>query len=455
MVSSDPVGDLLIKADAAFESGLFSDAVKYYQDAHVLAPDDMKICAQLGVSLARSGDFVTAQGFLIKGLRAKPNDAMLLNVLGLAYGQTGNFQDAETCYRKLIRFGGGDDLTFSNLGSSLNELGRFDEAERLFKTSLRRQPGHAISRYNLGLLQLLRQDFEQGWHGFELRNAAKGIAEREFPGVARWQGEDVDGRTLLLYAEQGLGDTIQFARFATLLAAHGAKIVIQCDDALAELMLTIDGVTQAGGSFEVPGGVDFYTSLLSLPMLLETTVETIPNISPYMSASSLIPDAALLKDKSEGTKLRIGLVWAGNPKHQSDRTRSIKLNLFEPLLCRSDVDVYSLQAGESVNEIDQFDVSHRPRKMFNTKRPLLEVAAAMQHLDLVISVDTSLAHLAGALDVPIWTLISFYPDWRWMLERSDSPWYPTMRLFRQPALGDWDAVIKKIGYALDELTALT
>lgn len=416
-----------------------------------MAPDNMNICTQLGISLARVGDFEAAQDFLTKGLRAKPNDATLLNVLGLAYGQTGSFQDAETCYRKLVRFGDEDDLTFSNLGSVLNELGRFDEAERMFKTSLRRQPTHAISRYNLGLLQLLKRDFEQGWHGFELRNAAKGIAEREFPGVARWQGDDIEGRTLLLYAEQGLGDTIQFARYATLLAARGAKIVIQCDDALAELMLTIDGVSQAGGSFEVPGGVDFYTSLLSLPCLLGTTVETIPSSCPYVSASPLVPDAAMLKGKTKDAKLRIGLVWAGNPKHQSDRTRSIKLSSFEPLLCRRDVDVYSLQAGESVSEIDQLDESHRPREMFTAKRPLFEVAAAMQHLDLIISVDTSLAHLAGALGVPVWTLISFYPDWRWMLERSDSPWYPTMQLFRQPALDDWGTVMSDLGCALDKM----
>lgn len=419
----------------------------------MLAPDDISICAQLGVSLARCGDFVTAQDFLVKGLRAKPKDTTLLNVLGLAYGQTGNFQDAETCYRKLIRFGGEDDLTFSNLGSVLNELGRFDEAERIFITSLRRQPTHAISRYNLGLLQLLRRDFKQGWQGFELRNAAKGMQEREFPGVARWQGEDIEGCTLLLYAEQGLGDTIQFARYAALLAARGAKVVIQCDDALAELMLTLDGVTQAGSSFEVPGGVDFYMPLLSLPCLFKTTAETIPDTCPYMSASPLIPDAANFKEKTRDIKLRIGLVWAGNPNHQSDRTRSIKLSVFEPLLSRRDVDVYSLQAGESIAEINLLDEKLRPKEMFAAKRPLIEVAAAMQHLDLIISVDTSLTHLAGAIGVPVWTLISFYPDWRWMLERSDSPWYPSMRLFRQPDLGDWDTVIKDAGCALDELIA--
>lgn len=436
------------KAKAAFEDGLFGDAIKHYQNAYAMAPNDMSICAQLGVSFARNGDFITAQDYLIKGLRANPNDAMLLNVLGLAYGQTGNFQDAETCYRKLIRFGGEDDLTLSNLGSILNELGRFDEAERMFKTSLRRQSAHAISRYNLGLLQLLKQDFDQGWQGFELRNASKGIAEREFPDVARWQGEDVNGLTLLLYAEQGLGDTIQFARYAVLLAARGAKVVIQCDDALADLMLTIDGVSQAGSSFQVPGGVDFYTSLLSLPCLLGTTVETIPGSCPYMSAS-LIPDAAILKEKPEDANLRIGLVWAGNPKHQSDRTRSIKLNVFEPVLNRQNIDFFSLQIGDSAREIDLLDEKLRPKKMFTAKRPLFEVAAVMQHLDLVISVDTSLAHLAGALGVPVWTLISFYPDWRWMLERSDSPWYPTMRLFRQPALDDWSTVMKDIGCALD------
>jgi len=451
LVSYIPINGFLKNANAAFEAGAFHDAAIYYQAALELDPDNIDVCAQLGIALARGNEFERAQEFLIKALDSRPNNAIFLNVLAFTYGQTGNFQEAEVCYRKLLRFGGGDDLTLSNLGSSLNEMGRFDEAERMFRTSLRRQPDHAVSRYNLGLLELLKGNLEQGWQGFELRNFAKGIAEKKFPDAVRWQGEPVDGRIVLLYAEQGLGDTIQFARYAILLAARGAHVVIQCDAALADLMMTIDGVSQAGELTEVLGGIDFYISLLSLPLLFDTSVTSIPDKCPYLTCSPDIPDAALLIDKSRDTKLRVGLVWAGNPKHQSDRTRSMKLKMFEPVLSRAEIDVYSLQVGDSAAEIDLLKESVRPNIMFQEKRPLNEVASVMKHLDLVISVDTSLSHLAGALGVQVWTLISFYPDWRWMLERTDSPWYPSMRLFRQPVIGDWNAVIQEVGDALDEL----
>lgn len=413
----------------------------------------MNICAKIGISLAQHGDFVHAHKFLADALKANPTDKALLNFMGLTYGQTGDYKEAEKCYRKLLRFGGGDDLALSNLASMLNEMGRFDEAERMFKTSLRRQPDNLVSQYNLGLLQLLKGDFAQGWVGFECRNSAKGMSGYDIPNVKRWQGEPIDGCAVLLYAEQGLGDTIQFARYATKLAAMGADVFIKCDDALSDLIGSIEGVVQAGRSISIPQGLDFYVSLLSLPKLLETVVSDIPNGCPYLSVSRKIPQAASQALNLESVKLRVGLVWAGNPKHQSDRTRSIYLDVFAPLLTRQDIEFYSLQAGDSVSEIDRLDESLRPTKMFPIKRPLSEVASAMQHLDLVISVDTSLAHLAGALSVPVWTLISFYPDWRWMLERTDSPWYPSMRLFRQPELGDWKAVIEEIGLALDVLIA--
>jgi len=440
---------LLKLAEAAFAQGAYDDAADWYQKIYEEIPDNKNICSKIGISLAQHGKFEEALKFLIDALKDHPNDKILLNFMGLSLSQTGDFINAEKYFRKLIRFGGGDDFTLSNLAAVLNELGRFDEAERIYKTSLRRRPDNLVSQYNLGLLKLLKGNFMQGWQGFELRNAAKGIADFNMPNVKRWQGECVDGCRIFLYSEQGLGDTIQFARYAAELASFGAEVIIQCDDALADLMLTIDGVAQAGLPNNFIKDIDYYTSLLSLPKVFQTKSESIPGRCPYISVPAELPKMAVLDKKSELIKHRIGLVWAGNAKHKSDRTRSIDLKFFTPLLARKDIKFYSLQAGESTAEIDLLEKALRPSKIFPNKRPLTEVGSAMQHLDLVISVDTSLAHLAGALSIPVWTLISFYPDWRWMLNRSDSPWYPSMRLFRQPNIGNWQAVIDDVDKALD------
>ena len=449
MDDNNDIDDLITRAQAAYREDAIDRAIALFSNAVERAPENLEVCLGLGESLVRAGHFEDATDYLERADQARPNDAHLLDLLGYTYGQTGRFQSAETCFRKLVRMRGGDAQTLCNLGSVLNELGRFDEAERMFKTCLRRDRENKLGRYNLGLLQLLQGDFLHGWEGFELRAEVSGYEKKSFPNMAAWQGENIRGRTILLYAEQGLGDTIQFARYASVLAQRGARVIIQCEHALARLLETIEGVDEVVAALDSGHGADYYASLLSLPMLCKTTPTEIPGPSPYISASGAMPAAANIRARRVAGKRRVGLVWAGNPDHKQDRKRSLHLGQLIAVLGRDDLEVYSLQIGAAAAQIAELTDAVRPISVFDDVRPLDDVASALKNLDLLISVDTSLAHLAGALAVPVWTLVSYFPDWRWMLDRSDTPWYPSMRLFRQPKPNDWAGAIGEVMAALN------
>ncbi|MGJ3258670.1 MAG: tetratricopeptide repeat protein [Rhodospirillales bacterium] len=449
MSDESDIDELFAAAGAAYAAGNAERAAALFRKAHDIDPGNADVCTGLGQSYLDLGKFEDARGYLETALSVAPTDTRVLNMLGFAYGQTGRFAEAETCFRKLLRFGGGDEQTLSNLGSSLNELGRFDEAERMFRTTLRRNPESIQARYNLGLLHLLKGEFEPGWEGFELRREVMGYAAKSFPGADAWRGEPIAGRSIVLYDEQGLGDTIQFARYALLLKAEGAKkVTIRCGAALADILSTLDDGIDVVTDDAAAVGAEFSESLLSLPRLCGTTPDTVPSVSPYLFADDALPESADASLHADGERLRVGLVWAGNPKHKSDWKRSLKLSQLLPLLRIPDVAFYSFQAGPPADELADIPENIRPVPVFTVQRPLTEVAAAMTKLDLIVSVDTALAHLAGALGVPVWTLISYFPDWRWMLGRNDTPWYPTMRLFRQPEPGNWAAAIDGMTAAL-------
>ena len=313
----------------------------------------------------------------------------------------------------------------------------------MFKRCLRRDPDDISARYHLGLCQLLTGDYADGWVGFELRNAVAGRPEPTLGAdIPVWRGEPLDGKALCLIPEQGLGDTIQFARFAKSVSDAGASVYPKCDATLAGLLATVPGVDRV----IVPGDnlpdIDFQAPLLGLPYALGVTPSLIPLADGYLA----IPDAA--RDRWDrtfgalGDGIRVGLAWAGNPDNKIDFKRSIPLALLQPLLEQEGTDFYSFQIGDAASEIEALPPTARP--VFDQPLPLADVAEAMRALDLVITVDTSMAHLAGALGVPVWTLISYVPDWRWGLESTETAWYASMRLFRQTRIGDWSDVVSDV-----------
>jgi tetratricopeptide (TPR) repeat protein len=335
-----------------------------------------------------------------------------------------------------------------NRGVTLHDLKRFDEALASYDRALALRPDHADAHFFKGLSSLVTGDFERGWTEYEWRRKAPAarITSREFP-QPFWLGEDdLAGKTILLHSEQGFGDTIQFCRYAPLVAARGAQVVVEVEAPLQELLTGLAGTARIMAKGSRLPDFDFQCPLPSLPLAFKTRLETIPSGPSYLHA----PKRALLNwDIRLGAKRRpmIGLAWAGNPKHVRDRERSIGLR---HLLALLDVDAtfVSLQKDVRAANADMLEKNSSIVHFGHALQDFSDTAALISHLDLVISVDTSIAHLAGALGKPVWVLLTHVPDWRWLLDRDDSPWYPAARLFRQSETNEWDGVIAGVRDAL-------
>jgi hypothetical protein len=271
---------------------------------------------------------------------------------------------------------------------------------------------------------------------------------RAYP-VRQWNGEDIAGRTILLHGEQGFGDTIQALRYVPLVAARGGRVLLDVPPPLARLAARLPGVAELVTEGQAPSRFDFHSPLLSLPRAFATAPETIPADIPYLSAE---PEAiARWGDATAGDGFKVGLVWAGSPLHRSDARRSIAVEKLEPLLRLPGARFFSLQVGERAA-----DLARLAPGLVTDLAPKLsdfaETAAVIAHLDLLITVDTAVAHLAGALGRPAWVMLRRVPDWRWLIDREDSPWYPTLRLWRQRTRGDWDEVVRRVRAALQEIS---
>jgi len=338
-----------------------------------------------------------------------------------------------------------------NRGNAFLALTRMHEALASYSEAMALEPEHPEANFNAAITRLCLGDFREGWKQYEYRWQKKEYAPSR-PSFPRpmWRGEkELHGKTIFLPAEQGMGDTIQFSRYVPLLAALGAKVMLGVHRPLIALMASVPGVSRIIGDGETVPDFDFYCLLLSLPLAFGTELATIPANIPYLRP----PQERL--DKWRGrlpatNRLRVGICWAGNSIHLNDRNRSIPLDRFAKVLSVSGVDFVSLQ--QEVNEAQAAILrDHGVLKLGQEFEDFADTAAVVAMLDLVIAVDTSVAHLAGAMGKAVGLLVPFAPDWRWMLDRTDSPWYPTMRLFRQPAIGDWDAPLDRVGQELTDL----
>lgn len=326
-------------------------------------------------------------------------------------------------------------------GTALHELARYDEEEAVYHRALTHRPGWALPEYNLGLLSLLRGDLAAGWMRYEARLRVPELAGSHLKVQgAPWNGEDLRGRSILIHAEQGLGDTIQFARYLPMVADRGGRITLMCHPELMRLLRGISGIDRLISLQDPPPQFDVHCSLLSLPRVFQTVLQNIPAAVPYLKAEKELQFRSRLNTLPAG--LKIGLCWAGRKHHI--RGRAIEPELFQSLSQIGNISFISLQKGESIKpSLELVDWT-------TDLRDLADTAALVENLDLVISVDTAVAHLASALGKPVWVFLPHVPDWRWMLEREDSPWYPTMRLFRQTARGDWAGPIGKLVEALKQ-----
>ena len=434
------------RGNSLYALGRNDEALVSYAEAIAHAPDYAEAQNNRGQALEALGRHQEALASYQKALAIRPDYAEVLNNHGNALHAIGRYDEALASYDKALSIRPDYAEALSNRGISLYVLGRYDEALADYDKALTIKPDYAEAQFNQSLCRLLMGDFERGWEQHEWRWKWDDFPspKRDFP-QPLWLGEeDIAGKTVLVHFEQGLGDTIQFARYVALVAAKGASVFFEVPKVLAPLMIGLAGPSRVFAEGEALPATDFHVPLLSLPLAFKTTLQSIPASIPYLSVPSGAASAWRKKLANDGETL-VGLCWRGNPDYKGDRERSIPLADLIPLLSSPGIRFISLQ-----KELDEKE-RVLTEGMANFTQPgedFKNTAQIVAALDLVITVDTAWAHWAGAIGKPVWVLLPFPPHWCWLLEREDSPWYPTARLFRQPRIGDWDSVIGRVKHCL-------
>ncbi len=374
------------------------------------------------------------------------------NGLGATHNKLGQLDDAVNCFRNAIAFDPVYLDAHNNLGNALAQQGKWEESLASYEQALQLAPLDAEVRWNRSLVLLICGDLQQGFSEFEWGRETGRFPQQSLS-QPLWQGEDISGKTILVHAEQGLGDAIQFLRYAPLIKPLGARVVVGCHQQLVRLFSRCHNVDQVVGEGSSLPPFDTHVPFMSLPRIFQTTLATIPADIPYLTADPTLASAwQQVMDHIPG--YRIGICWRGGRNIAEFSKRDIPLDCFMSLTELPNVQLIRLQKDIHAEELARFpnhSKTFSPGADFDDSRgPFMDTAAIMKNLDLVITSDTAIAHLAGALGVPVWVALPYVPDWRWLLGRSDSPWYPTMRLFRQKSPGDWAGVFAEIQTALRE-----
>ena len=476
-------------AAALAQSGQIVDAISTYLEVLALKPDSAEACVNLAQAYIEKRDFASAMTIAQRAIELRPrfaeahlnlssallgldrNDEARLAIaecirlkpeLAQAHNNLGNlladecdFSGAKQAYQRALELNPQSSQALHNLGLVTLRQSGVGESLEFFERALLLAPNYAEAHHNRASTLLLLGRFEEGLAEYEWR-----FQSRDFPPFRPrwkiWEGGSPAGKTLVLVAEQGLGDTLQFVRYAKLLAAEGANVMVECSAALHPLLARTPGVSQWISPADPAPAADGCVPMMSMPHRMQTTLETIPAGLPYLFADRQRVQAWRDEVVEQG-QFRVGIAWQGNPNAPFDGERSIKLEHFAPLATIPGVRLFSLQKGEGSEQLaavaaDWGVVDFGPR-LDAGGGAFMDTAAIMQHLDLVITSDTAIAHVAGALGVPTWVALTKVPDWRWLLEREDSPWYPTLRLFRQREFGDWGEVFERMAGELGQLVS--
>ena len=403
----------LVRGNQLYQEGKLLEAIAEYQECLKLQPNLTKAKYNLGVSFGDNQQYDAAIKVLQEVITTEPDNADARNSIAYAYSQRGELEAAIQHYEKAIDLDG----------------------------------SFAKAHFNLGMTLLKKGKFQRGFEECEWRWKTADFTPFKSP-HPQWKGEDIRHKTLLVHTEQGAGDAIQFIRYLPLVAKHCQRIILVCTPELIPIFQNVPGIDKLMPPGELQlSEFDVYVPLMSLPYILGTTLETIPADIPYLKITNT--NSINISD----TKYKVGIVWGGSPTHKNDHNRSCKLTDFLPILQVSGVKFYSLQKGERTSELRELSPNIQIEDMSFQLNNYAETAAVINQLDLVITVDTSVAHLAGALGKPVWTLLCFNPDWRWLQEGENTPWYPTMRLFRQSALREWQEVVEKVQAELLKMVA--
>jgi Flp pilus assembly protein TadD len=428
-----------------FTQGHRQQAIALQRAALAVNPGAWGAHAYIGVTLAHLGRYREAITSYHKALAIKPEYAEVHHHLGIALQALNRHEEAIASYHKALAIEPDFAKAHNNLGIALRTLNRHEEAIASCRKALAIKPDFAEAHCNKGVIALAMGDFETGWTEYEWRWETADLLryKRNFT-QPLWLGrEDIAGKTILLHGEQGLGDIMQFVRYVPLVAEMGATVILEVQKGLKALLGGFAGGKAVFERGEPLPSFDIHCPLMSLPLAFQTELATIPADIPY-----ILPDPAR-QAQWEGRspkreRPRIGIAWSGNPKYRDNHNRSIPLQNLMPLIRETGFNFYVLQTEIRPEDFELLKSSPSLTNHSDQLNDFADTAALMSHMDLIISVDTSLAHLAGAMGLPIWILLQFSPCWRWQLDRQDSPWYPTARLFRQPKAYDWASVIESV-----------
>jgi tetratricopeptide (TPR) repeat protein len=423
-----------------------TEAIDHFRAAIGFRPDHAGAITNLALALTSARRPAEAVPLLQHAARLDPSAKETHNNLGLALADLGRFAEAEAAFGRALELDPRFADALSNLAGVHHELGRMDEALGYYDLALGFAPEASSIRYNRSLALLKNGDYDRGWTEYEWRWRRGTESDRAYPGP-RWDGSALDGRTVLVWTEQGLGDVIQFVRYVPFVRARGGRVVVECPVRLQPLIATCPGVDVVVTEGEPLPAYDCQIPLMSLPGLFRTTPQTVPWNGPYVAAD---PQRVATWGRRLGPEsgFKLGLAWQGNPHYRLDRFRSAPLAAFAPLAEVPGVRLFGLQVGPGAAQIASVGPRFRVVDLKPDPDPrsgaFLDAVAILAHLDLVVTIDSAVAHLAGALGVPVWVALSGVSDWRWGVGRSDTPWYPTMRLFRQRTLGDWTEVFEQM-----------
>ncbi|MDX2273407.1 MAG: tetratricopeptide repeat protein [Cyanobacteriota bacterium] len=435
-------------AHAFLQLQQLDQAKRCYQELIAQDPQNVECLGSLAHLLMTAGQVEAAIEYYQQAILLAPTDARLYNNLGNALHSIDRLDEAILAYQKTLQLRPTDPQAYNNLGIVLQENGQVAEAIHLYQEAIRRDPIAAAAHYNLGTALLSLGDWEQGWQEYEWRWMQPQATPRGFAQPV-WDGTAT--ACLLLHSEQGLGDTLQFVRYVVEVRQRCHRLLLECQPPLVSLLKTLAEVDEVIPQGSPLPAFDCHASLLSLPRILQTRLDSIPPPRPFQLPSPLPPFTDRLAN--DPTARKIGIVWATGYRPDLDlqrtyRQKSCPLGYFLELLDWPSVALYSLQVGGNAPDLDPFLPHPRLHPLAPHLKDFADTAAAIRQLDLVISVDTAVVHLAGSLGIPTWLLLPFASDWRWLVNRRDSPWYPSLRLFRQSQAGDWQGVWQAVKQSL-------
>jgi Flp pilus assembly protein TadD len=439
------------RGNVLFKLNRPAEAVSAFERVLALEPRFLGARGNLGNALVQLGRFEEALVQYDALLTAQPSHAETLYSRGNALAGLGRLEEAITSYDRALAQRPGYGKAHLGRGVALAALNRHEDALKDYGAVLAADKGNADAEHNVALSLLTLGDYRRGFEKYEARWSRTGMPRRKSLGKPLWLGEYPLGRkTILVHAEQGLGDTIQFVRYVPTLAKGGAKVVLEVQPELVSLLSRVDGVAAVAARGAALPSYDVHCPAGSLPRALRTEASSIPAHVPYLAAS----EARIAKWRDRIERLpapRIAIAWSGQASHANDRNRSVALARLAPLFEAGRGSFVSIQHELRAGDADTLARFPRVTHVGDAIADFDDTAAVVACCDLVVSVDTSVVHLAGAMARPVWVMLPLQPDWRWLLDREGSPWYPTARLFRQPVPGDWDSVIARVAEALGKL----